>query len=460
MGDKGSEAGAVDSKQLASFKGDYDKNAKNALAEDVLAVKKLKEVAVNRNTAAKSLHKFSLKVPEAPATNQRSSGRCWIFAALNVIRDKMIREKKLGKFELSQSYVFFWDKFEKANYFLEQVIDLLDEKVEGRILSFLLDAPVSDGGQYDMFVNIVNKYGLVPKDVYPDSTSATASRPMNWLLRAKLREFAKELRALKAKGSSVDAVRDRKREQLSEIYRILCINLGSPPTTFDWVYVDDDKKLTRVKGLTPVTFAREQVGFDVNRQVSLINDPRNPYYKLYTVERLGNVVGGKPVRYINVPIEVLKEYAIKTLQAKEPVWFGCDVGKFYNAENGVLDLDYYSYDKMFDVNFSGFTKAERLVYGESQMTHAMVFTGVDIEDGKSLAWRVQNSHGDKRGDKGYIRMSDRWFDEYMFQISVDEGTLPAKILDIRNTEPVALPPWDPMGSLAGGRGFAGQKSSL
>eukprot|EP01006_Ploeotia_vitrea_P006682 TRINITY_DN14386_c0_g1_i1.p2 TRINITY_DN14386_c0_g1~~TRINITY_DN14386_c0_g1_i1.p2 ORF type:complete len:456 (+),score=291.91 TRINITY_DN14386_c0_g1_i1:95-1462(+) len=442
--------GALTSEDIAGFDAAVSANAKTQLTMNLLAKSDVTKLAVNRAHANEvALPHYSVRISkEGKATSQKQSGRCWLFAATNVIRLQLIDKYKLpDDFELSQPFLFFWDKFEKANFFLQNVLDTLNESDGSRLLSYLLQAPVNDGGQYDMFVNIVEKHGLVPKSVYPETAASSGSRRMNWLVTHKLREFACVLRNEAKAGKSVDALQALKKEQMSEIYRILAVFLGQPPQKFDWTFVDTDKKFQRFDGLTPRTFVEQHVDFQVADQVSLINDPRNPYGKLYTVEYLGNVVGGRRVLYINVPIEDLKKYARQTLESDKPVWFGCDVGKFFQRDAGIMDLNVFCYENMFDTSFN-MTKAERLVYGESLMTHAMVFTGVDVKDDKTRKWRVENSWGDKNGDKGYMVMSDDWFSQFMYQIVVDKNTLPAEVTAILDQEPTPLPAWDPMGSLA------------
>ena len=400
-------------------------------------------------------HTYSHTVTDENKTaNQKSSGRCWLFAYLNVVRRDIIKTHSLAPdFELSQTHLFFWDKVERCNYFLEQVIDTLDTPTDDRLLHHLLADPINDGGQWDMIVNLVNKYGLVPKEVYPEAWSSTASRKMNALLKAKLREFASVLRtqgspddtsfaAVAARGN---AARELKEGMMEELFRIITVHLGAPVESFDWKAVSKDKKtFTRHENLTPASFVDQFVTFDVNDYVSVINDPRNAYDALYTVDRLGNVVGGLPVRYINTDAETLKALVVDQIKADRPVWFGCDVGKEFHRADGLLSMDVFDYSAI-DTGLH-MDKATRVTYGQSLMTHAMVFTGVDDKTG---ALRVENSWGSKdRAAEGYLSMSAAWFDEYTFQIVVPKSALPENLAATLSLDPVVLPPWDPMGALA------------
>eukprot|EP00753_Platysulcus_tardus_P000027 PLAT10019.1.p2 GENE.PLAT10019.1~~PLAT10019.1.p2 ORF type:complete len:517 (+),score=253.90 PLAT10019.1:30-1580(+) len=426
----------------------------NRLARNAVTQGDVSSVVFDRDAFVALDHVFSHRVvPEGSATAQKSSGRCWMFAALNCARVAMMRKFSLpSDFELSQSYLFFWDKLEKSNYFLESIMDTASEPVDSRLVQYLLQAPVNDGGQWDMLVNLINKYGVVPKSAFPECHSSSASRRLNWVITNKLREFARTLRSMVADGKSEGELREAKGDMLNTIHRILLINFGEPPSSFDWAFYDKDKKYHSHTGLTPQRFYRDFVvtaGFDVNSKVSLIHDPRNDYYKLYTVDRLGNVVGGQPTLYINLPISDLAKYARQIIERGDPVWFGCDVGKFFDRKLGVMDLDLFDYSVVYGTS-DDMTKADRLIYGESLMTHAMVFTGFDASpDGPTPSkWRVENSWGDKLGDKGYFILTAPWFDEYVYQIAADKSVLPEEVLEILTQEPTVYPAWDPFGSLA------------
>lgn len=392
---------------------------------------------------------FSVDVTTGKVSNQKQSGRCWMFAALNTFRHKMLNAFNLKDFELSQNHTFFWDKYEKANYFYENVLATAQEPLSSRKVAFLLQTPQQDGGQWDMIVSIFQKYGVVPKAVMPESSNSSNSRDLNNYLNKKLRKDAGTLRQLVADGQSEAAIQEAKEGMLQEIYNFLATSLGTPPETFDFEYRDEEKNYHIDRGLTPQTFYDKYVGVDLDDYVSIINAPTadKPYNKSYTVEMLGNVVGGKEVKYLNADMETFKKLAIAQLEQGESVWFGCDVGQSSTRDSGIMALDAYDMNDLFDIDFT-MTKAQRLDYGESLMTHAMVLTGVDIVDGKSTKWKVENSWGEKVGTNGFFVMSDEWMDEYTYQIVVRKEFLTAEQLAAFEAEPQVLAPWDPMGALA------------
>lgn len=393
---------------------------------------------------------FSIDLDTGHVANQKQSGRCWMFAALNTMRHAMKDTFNLpGDFELSQNYTYFWDKFEKANYFYENVINTADKPLDDRKVAFLMATPQQDGGQWDMICAIIEKYGVVPQSAMPETFNSSASGQINSLLNLKLRKDAVEFRELvanKASRAEIDEMKDRK---LQEVYRILSYSFGEPVTKFDFEYRDSNKEYHIDRGLTPKTFYDKYVKWDLSQYVSIINAPTDDkeYNKTYTVEMLGNVVGGREVKHLNVSMEDFKQMAIAQLQAGQSVWFGCDVGQSSDRKNGIMDTKVYAKDELFDVDFS-MSKAERLDYGESLMTHAMVLTGVDLVDGKPTKWKVENSWGDKVGDKGYFVMSDAWMDEYCYQVVVNKNFMPENLQKAQEQEPKMLQPWDPMGALA------------
>ncbi len=411
----------------------------------------VEKVAQNRRTAALLDQSFSSHLPENPATSQNKSGRCWMFAALNTFRTRAGQSLNIeGGLELSQNYTMFWDKLEKANYFLENVLNTLDEPIGSRVLDFLLASPIQDGGQWHMFVNLIEKYGVVPKTVMPETESSSATGRMNDFVTGKLREYACRLRKASKGHTDTAGLAAMKDEFMGEVYRLLCIHLGEPPSSFDWQWRDKDKVFHRAGRITPQEFYRKHVGLDLSDYVCLINDPRpeHEYDQVYTVRLLGNVVGGRIVEYLNVDVETMKRCAVTQIQAGDPVWFGCDVGKFLDRDLGVMDRGLFDYSLVYGTE-NGMSKAERLHYGESLMTHAMVFTGVDLdEEAHPKKWRVENSWSNKPGDKGYFQMSDPWFDEFNFEVVVHKDHVPGDSLKALDRKPIELEPWDPMGSLA------------
>ncbi|MBN2380955.1 C1 family peptidase [candidate division WOR-3 bacterium] len=436
--------------QVRRFEEVFRADPRNKLALNAVTVNPLDKVARNRESVIASDNTFSHTITELPITNQKKSGRCWMFAGLNLFRLEAAKNLALKEFELSQSYLMFWDKLEKANYFLESIIDTADEEVGSRLFMHLLASPIPDAGQWDMFVNLVRKYGVVPKQVMPETESSSATWPMNAVLSAKLRECAAELRRMHDNGSSLKDIRARKGQMLEVIYRILAIHMGEPPSEFNWQWRDKDNKFHRDGVITSHEFHKKYIKLDMDSMACLINCPTKdkPFNKMYTIQYLGNVVGGDIIRYLNVDIDVFKKAAVDMLKDSKPVWFGCDVSKMMDRDAGILNSELYDYELLYNTEFKA-DKAERVDYGHSVMTHAMVLTGVDLaDDDKPLKWRVENSWGDKVGDKGYFVMSDAWFEGYTYEIAVEKKYLPKELLHVLDTEPVRLPPWDPMGALA------------
>ena len=440
----------VSAQQIAAFAADFESQRANLVAMNAVTANGLMASAVSRAAVAQDTHEYSIRLEQGEITNQKQSGRCWMFAALNTMRYQVMQKCNLKTFELSQAYLFFWDKLEKSNYFLESILETVELPTSSRLVAYLLTAPVGDGGQWDMLCNLVEKYGVVPKTAYPESKASSGSREMDSTLTEKLREDACILRRMHKEHLDMDTLRVRKNEMLNEIYRLLCICLGEPPKSFTFEYRDADKNFHRETGLTPKSFFEKYVGIDLHDYVSLINAPTSdkPYGRSYTVKYLGNVREGSAVRYLNLPIEELKKAAIAQLKDGQPVWFGCDVGKHSDRDSGVMDLDIRSLETLLDTKFT-MTKAERLDYGQSLMTHAMVFQGVNLDDkGQPNRWRVENSWGKDPGKEGYYLMTDRWFEEYLYQIVVHKKYLTEEQRKAYASDPIELEPWDPMGSLA------------
>jgi len=435
---------------IGRFATAFDAEPKNLLALNAVSKNGIRAVALSRAVVNRTDHTYSHLIETPEATSQKKSGRCWLFAGLNTLRLAAMEKMNLESFELSQACLMFWDKLEKANFFLENIIETRDEPLDGRLVMWLLADPLPDGGQWDMFVNLIEKYGVVPKSVMPETNSSSDSRPMNVLLIAKLREYAQVLREMHERSGSVEEMRQAKGEMMEEFYRMLSIHLGQPPSRFLWEWRDKDKEFHRHGEITPTEFFEQYVGFDLGEMVCLINAPTKdkPYRRLYTVQYLGNVVGGHAVRYLNVDIETLRKATADMIVDGQAVWFGCDVGKMLEREMGILDLEVYDYELVYGTRFK-LDKAGRLDYGHSRMTHAMVLTGVDLNDsGKPTKWRVENSWGTKFGDKGYMVMADGWFEEFLYEVMISKKHLSPELLEVLDTEPVVLPPWDPMGALA------------
>ena len=437
----------ITDEQIQALRKAFDTNPANKVAQNAVTSVQLPSLALNRSIIQDTANTFSTKLDDWKVTSQKSSGRCWLFAALNLFRVGAMKKMNVKSFEFSQAHIHFWDKFERSNHLLEAMIDTADRPVDDRTIHFLLSDPIGDGGQWNMAMNLIEKYGLVPKSVYPESHTSSATRWMNMELKNILRSSACELRAILNNGGSLEEARAHKEKRVSDIWNMLCIHLGTPPTSFDWQWRDKDDKFHRKGEMTPKEFASEYVDIDWRNYVCIVNDPRNVYYQTYTVDYLQNVAGGPPVVYLNVPSEEMKAVTQKLLEDGVPVWMGCDVGKEMDRKGGYWDADLFNVSGLYGVEY-GMDKENRLRHGQTMMTHAMLFTGVDVVDGKPRRWRVENSWGEDSGQKGYYTMNDSWYDEYMFEIAAPKKYLTEKMLAGLESEPIVLPAWDPMGSLA------------
>ncbi|WP_369368489.1 aminopeptidase C [Streptomyces sp. CG4] len=438
---------SLTSDQIEVFEKEFAARPQNRLMQNAVTQTPVDDVALDRRILTGIDHSVSHHLDDWKATNQKQSGRCWMFAGLNLLRVGAARKLGVKDFEFSQNYLLWWDKFERANHVLEAIIETSDRDVDDRTVAHLLADPIGDGGQWNMFVALVAKHGLVPKSAMPETDSSSATRAMNRALKTLLRQGAHELRGRAAEG--VAAQREHKREVLAAVHRVLSIHLGTPPQRFLWQWEDKDKQFHRDGWLTPAEFAAAYVQLPLDEYVCLVHDPResSPVGRTFTVEYLGNIVDAPPVVYLNVEMELLKRLAMDTIVGGEPVWFGCDVTKMMRSDAGVWDAGLFDYAAVYDTPFT-MDKATRLLHHDTQMTHAMLFTGVDVVDGGPRRWRVENSWGEEKADRGFWTMNDSWFGEHVFEIAVRRSALPPELSAALDQPPIVLPAWDPMGALA------------
>jgi len=436
--------------ELEGFAKDFTANPTYRLAQNAVTRTSVDDLALDRGVVTGIDHSVSHLLDDWAVTDQKKSGRCWLFAGLNLLRVGAAERLGLKDFEFSQNYVMFWDKLEKANHWLEAIIETAERHVDDRTVAHLLTMPAEDGGQWNMFVALVRKHGLVPKVAMPETQSSSETYRLNRALSQALRRAARDLRSRAAAGDDAAELRELKSQVLGVVHRILSIHLGTPPERFVWQWNDKDRKFHRDGEITPQEFAQSYVTLPLDDYVCIVHDPRETSRvgQTYTVEHLGNVVGAPPVVYLNVEVDVLRSLAQQAITGGEPVWFGCDTEKMSHMELGLWDAGLYDYGSVYDADLT-MSKDERLDHHETLMTHAMLFTGVDVVDGAPRRWRVENSWGGEKADKGFWTMNDSWFGEHVFEIAVRRDALPAELQDALDTEPIVLPAWDPMGALAG-----------
>ena len=434
--------------------GEFGVDRANIVAKNAVTAGGLANAIRSPEQVARNTMTFDVEVMQGDRTDQEQSGRCWMFAALNTLRIRVMRKYSLKNFEFSQAYITYFDKLEKSNWFLENIIATADEPLDGRLVQFLLVDPVTDGGQWDMFRSLVKKYGAVPKEAMPETACTENTGRLDEFLTRYLRKCARDLREAHASGRSDDELRAEKKQMMGNVQKMLTICLGEPPASFEVRLRDKDDNMALSGTFTPRGFFAEAVDMDVDSYISVISAPTadKPFGRTYTVSCLGNVAEDGTVRYLNLPPEDLKRAAIAQLKDDLPVWFGCDVCQdFLSGDDGIMDIDACDVDTLFGFEVTGgFDKASRLEYGESAMTHAMVLEGVNLDDaGEPTLWKVENSWGKDHGREGFDTLADSWFDEYVYQVVVDEKYLTEEQRRAyHEMEPVVLDPWDPMGAPA------------
>lgn len=438
--------GSIDAQMLKELSDSYKPTKAEKALQNVMLNNNVNSMALNQENQNEMETYFSHSVKSKGISNQESSGRCWLFTGMNVMRAKMIAEQNLGVFEFSQVYNFFFDQLEKANLFLQGIIDTRKKPFDDRTVEWLFKNPLSDGGTFTGVADNIAKYGVVPKSVMKESYTSNHTATFNSLLKRKLREYGIRLRNASDEGKKEKDLLNMKKEQLKEVYRMLATVYGVPPTEFTWAPKDSNGKYREEpQKYTPQSFYQKYIGWDLrNNYVMLMNDPTRPYWKSYEIEYDRHMHDGQNWLYVNLPLEDIKEMAIASIKDSTMMYFSCDVGKFLDSKRGLLDLDNYDYESIFDVEF-GMDKRERIMTFDSGSSHAMTLMAVDLDkDGKPLKWQVENSWGANSGHRGTIIMTDEWFDEYMFRLVVDKKYVPAKVLEVLKEKPTKLPAWDPM----------------
>ena len=437
--------GGISDSMMQQIKQSYANTPTDKAIRNAIGNNDIRKLALNQDNLKGMDTHFSIKVSSKGITDQKSSGRCWLFTGLNVMRAKAIAKHNLGSFEFSQTYPFFFDQLEKANLFLQGIIDTSSKPMDDKMVEWLFRHPLSDGGTFTGVADIVSKYGLVPKDVMPETNSSENTSRMAGLIALKLREQGLQLRDLAAQGAKPAVLEKTKTEMLSTIYRMLVLNLGVPPTEFTWTEYNAKGEPVSTETYTPLSFLKKYGDEKlIDSYVMLMNDPSREYYKCYEIDYDRHRYDGKNWTYVNLPIEDIKEMAIASLKDSTMMYFSCDVGKFLNSDRGLLDVKNYDYESLMGTSFN-MNKKQRIQTFASGSSHAMTLMAVDLdENGKPTKWMVENSWGPATGYQGYLIMTDDWFNEYMFRLVVETKYTSKKVLDVLRQKPIRLPAWDPM----------------
>ncbi len=437
--------GGITEEMLREIARSYEGTPADKAIRNAVGGGDIRKLAQNRDNMTEIDTHFSVRVNSKGVTNQKSSGRCWLFTGLNVMRAKTIARYGMGAFEFSQTHPFFYDQLEKANLFLQGVIDTGTRPMDDKMVEWLFRNPLSDGGTFTGVVDIVGKYGIVPKGVMPETNSSENTARMAGLLTQKLREQGLELRTMLAGGFKPAALEKKKTEMLGVVYRMLVLNLGVPPTDFEWTRTNAKGDPVETERYTPMSFL-QKFGDDglLTNYVMLMNDPSREYYKCYEIDFDRHRYDGHNWLYVNLPVSDIKEMAVASLKDSTMMYFSCDVGKFLDSDRGLLDVNNYDYESLMGTSF-GMDKKQRIQTFASGSSHAMTLMAVDMDkEGRPRKWMVENSWGASNGYQGHLIMTDEWFDEYMFRLVVEHKYVPAKVLDVLKQKPIRLPAWDPM----------------
>ena len=431
--------------ELEQIKSSFKKDVYTKAMQNALSSTEITQLAWNRENVGTTDHLFTYRVDVSGITDQKKSGRCWMFSSLNLFRPMVMKQFNLAEFEFSENYLYFWDLMEKSNLFLNNMAQSAQFPIEDQKVKWYLQSPVSDGGQWINFVNLAKKYGIVPKEAMGETFPSENTAWMVKMINTKLREDALELRGMMAAKAGEKKMDARKVEMLSEVYRMLALNLGEPPSEFQWRFKNKDKKISEAKTHTPVSFMAEIFGIiNLDDYVMIMNDPSRPFWKHYEVENYRNMQEGDNWHYVNLPNETIKEFCIASIKNNEALYASCDVAKQLRREVGILDVDNLDFESIYGVKF-GMTKAQRIQTGESSSSHGMALMAVDLNnEQKPVKWQFENSWGTTAGEKGYLTFTDEWFNEYMFRFVVNKKYLDEKVLEIYGQKAEMLPPWDPM----------------
>jgi len=438
--------GSIGTSELAQIKKSYDKNdpATKAIT-NALTNNDISNLVVNRENVGKTDHYFKYKINVNGITDQKNSGRCWMFTSLNTFRHKVSQKLNIPSFEFSESYLYFWDILEKSNLFLENIIATSAKPWEDRYVDWYFKAPVEDGGMWSSYINLVQKYGLVPKIVMQESNSSSSTYQMLRFVNLKLREQGYLLRGMLTENKVKPGdIQKEKLKMLGDIYRILCLSLGEPPAEFEWRYKDIYGKISVTKKYSPVSFLNEMVpNVKYDEYIMIMNNPTRPYYQYFEVENYRNTKEGVNWKYINLPNDVIKQLCMTSIKANEPLYASCDVDQQFNSKEGLLSLNNYDYESLFGVKF-GMDKKARIITRASGSSHGMALIAFDVDENeKPIKWQFENSYGNT-GQDGLLTFTDEWFNEYMFRFVIQKKFLSADILKVLDQKPTMTPPWDPM----------------
>lgn len=438
-----SNSGGLSPDLIERLRTNFANNGRNPAVFNALTANEISALAVDHNKVIQHNTIFSKEITTGEITNQESSGRCWMFAGFNMLRPKVMTKLKLGTFKMSTNYLFFWDKLEKSNTFLETMIEFAARPLDDRDVELQLEDPCGDGGWWSYVVDLIGKYGVIPEEIMPETFATSHTGSLNVVLNRKLRKDASMLRDMLAAGKTAADLHATKETMLREIYAILALNFGEPPSKFTWRFEGKDSTVAPPQEFTPKQFYADMIGVKLEDQVVIFDHPGVDYFKHYEMNHSANLIDRNNLRFVNLPIDSLKRYALETVLSDNPLYFACDIGKDNYGAKGILETGIYDYNSVYGFDVS-LTKRERILYRDSYPSHAMVLTGVDTLNGMATKWKVENSWGDKGGDKGFWTMYDDWFNEYVYCVIVDKKLLPKEVLALFDTKPIALPAWDPM----------------